>query len=159
MDRDIHPQPTDVRKGLDSTLVMLDHKMRKKNIRVIREYEDGLPDALGMPGQLNQVWTNLIDNAIDAMNEGGRLRLAARHDLGSVLVEVEDNGTGIPAAIQSRIFEPFFTTKSVGAGTGLGLEIVHRIVTRQHGGSIQVKSEPGKTVFSVRLPEARPDAA
>jgi signal transduction histidine kinase len=152
MDRAPHPQPTEIPPGLESTLVMLGGRLRAKNIRVEREFAPDLPPVLGMPGELNQVWTNLIDNALHALPPGGRLRLAARPDLGGVLVEVEDNGPGIPPEILGRIFEPFFTTKPVGEGTGLGLDIVHRIVTKQHRGSIRVASEPGKTVFSVWLP-------
>jgi len=155
MDRAAHPQPTEIPPGLESTLVMLGGKLRAKNIRVEREYAPDLPPVLGMPGELNQVWTNLIDNALHALPAGGRLRLAARPDLGGVLVEVEDNGPGIPPEVRGRIFEPFFTTKPVGEGTGLGLDIVHRIVTKQHRGSIRVASEPGKTVFSVWLPASR----
>ena len=98
------------------------------------------------------MWTNLADNAIDAMSEQGVLRIEAERDGGMAVVRVIDNGAGIPAEIQSRIFEAFFTTKPVGEGTGLGLDIVHRIVAQQHGGRIDVESQPGRTVFTVRLP-------
>lgn len=151
MDRAADLQPVDVSEGIDSTLVMLGHKIRKKNIRVVREYHDGLPLAPAIPGELNQVWTNLIDNAIDAMDDGGVLRIEARRERDSVRVDVIDNGKGIPPEIQTRVFEPFFTTKPVGEGTGLGLDLVHRIITRQHGGEVSVESQPGHTVFSVWL--------
>ncbi len=154
MDQAQDKQPVDVRDGLDSTLVMLGHKIKKKTLFVERDYEDGLPRATGLPGELNQVWTNLIDNAIDAMDDGGKLGVRARRERDCLLVEIADDGHGIPPAIRNRIFEPFFTTKEVGAGTGLGLDVVHRIVTRRHGGRIAVESAPGRTVFSVRLPLA-----
>ncbi len=157
LERAAHPQPTEIPPGLESTLAMLSGKIRAKNIRVEREYAPNLPPVLGRPGELNQVWTNLIDNALHALPAGGRLRLAARPDVGGVLVEVEDNGPGIPPEIGGRIFEPFFTTKPVGEGTGLGLDIVRRIVTKQHRGSIRVASEPGRTVFSVWLPASHRD--
>jgi signal transduction histidine kinase len=107
----------------------------------------------GYPGELNQVWTNLIDNAIDAAPEGGLIRVEASRDgSSSVVVRVIDNGPGVPPEIQTRIFEPFFTTKPVGQGTGLGLDIVERIVVQQHGGRVELESSPGRTTFVVRLP-------
>jgi signal transduction histidine kinase len=151
MDRSSEHRPTDVRKGLDNTLTMLGHKLKTKNIAVERHYEDDLPLIQANPGELNQVWTNLIDNAIDAMDEGGRLALrGSRNDMW-VEVEVIDNGSGIPDDVRSQIFEPFFTTKEVGVGTGLGLGIARRIV-RTHQGDIEVRSSPGGTVMCVRLP-------
>ncbi len=155
MDRALNKQPTQVHEGLETTLTMLGHKLRKKNVRVEKKYADGVPDVFGLPGELNQVWTNLIDNAIDALpGEGGVLRVETAHARTAVLVTITDNGIGIPEELQSRIFEPFFTTKSVGEGTGLGLDIVHRIVTRQHQGYIDVDSRPGCTRFTVSLPVA-----
>ena len=144
-------QPTDVRQGLDSTLIMLGHELKAKAIRVVREDAKDLPLVTAHPGELNQVWTNLIDNAVDALPTGGELRIETAREAEQVVVRVIDNGSGIPADIQSRIFEPFFTTKGVGDGTGLGLDIVQRIV-RQHAGQIDVESQPGRTAFTVRLP-------
>jgi signal transduction histidine kinase len=145
-------QPVDVREGLDSTLVILGHEIKTRHIKVERAYEPDLPQVSAYAGELNQVWTNLIDNAIDAApKEGGRLRLEAFREDHIVAVRVIDNGQGIPPETQSRIFEPFFTTKPVGEGTGLGLDIAQRIVA-QHGGRIGVQSKPGETVFTVYLP-------
>jgi signal transduction histidine kinase len=146
-------QPTDVRQGIDSTLIMLGHELKAKGIRVAREDAKDLPQITAHPGELNQVWTNLIDNAVDALPAGGELRIETAREAEQVVVRVIDNGPGIPADIQTRIFEPFFTTKGVGDGTGLGLDIVQRIV-RQHAGQIDVESRPGRTAFTVRLPLA-----
>jgi signal transduction histidine kinase len=153
MDRATERQPTDVREGLDNTLVMLGHQIKKKTVAIDRAYAEDTPKIPGFPGELNQVWTNLLDNAIDALpTGGGRIRVEVSHDREAVEVHIVDNGSGIPADIQTRIFEPFFTTKSIGSGTGLGLDIVQRVVTLQHGGTVTLKSEPGHTVFTVRLP-------
>ena len=151
MDRSREHKPTDVRTGIDNTLTILGHKLKEKGIVVRREYQEDLPLIPANGGELNQVWTNLIDNAIDAMDEGGQLTLKARiHELW-VEVEVVDDGRGIPEKIRSNIFEPFFTTKEVGVGTGLGLGIAMRIVDT-HQGHIEVRSRPGETVMCVRLP-------
>ncbi len=143
-------QQVDVHEGLENTLVILRYKL-KQNIRVTREYDPDLPliDAFG--SELNQVWTNIIDNAIDALQGGGELTLRTYRQDGRVLIEIGDNGPGIPADIQSRIFEPFFTTKPPGVGSGLGLHISYNIVQKHHG-QIQVTSQPGATVFRVTLP-------
>ncbi len=155
MDRAGDKEAVDVREGLDSTLVMLGHKLKKKSLRLERDYAADLPKVTAYPGELNQVWTNLIDNAIDAAPEGGLIRIEAAADSAtSAAVRVIDNGPGVPPEIQSRIFEPFFTTKPVGQGTGLGLDIVERIVVQQHGGKVELESQPGRTVFTVRLPVA-----
>jgi signal transduction histidine kinase len=146
----------DVHKGLDNTLVILKHKLKKKNITVVREYAEGLPHIRAHGSQLNQMWTNLIDNALDAMPDGGRLKVRTQREPVDVMVEIRDNGTGIPEEARPRIFEPFFTTKPVGEGTGLGLDAVARIVRRHHG-HIRFESKPGDTCFQVRLPLA-PDA-
>jgi signal transduction histidine kinase len=151
-------QPTDVRQGIDSTLIMLGHELKAKAIRVVREDAKDLPLITAHPGELNQVWTNLIDNAVDALPAGGELRIETAREAAHVVVRVIDNGSGIPTDIQTRIFEPFFTTKGVGDGTGLGLDIVQRIV-RQHAGQIDVESQPGRTAFTVRLPLAVQSAA
>jgi len=155
MDREAMAE-VDVREGLESTLTILGHKLKKQGVAVERKYEDGLPKVCGHGGELNQVWTNLIDNALDAMGAagaGGRLGVHVWGDGdGYVMVEVSDTGPGIPKQIKNRIFEPFFTTKGVGSGTGLGLDIVRRIVVEGHGGDVRVDSEPGDTRFLVRLP-------
>jgi signal transduction histidine kinase len=142
-------QDVDVHRGLENTLRVLGHKLR--NVEVIREYDLSLPIITARGGELNQVWTNLIDNAIDAAGDGGTIWLITRHENAFVMVEVADNGSGIPAEVMPQIFEPFFTTKEVGKGTGLGLDITYRIV-EQHGGTIDVQSLPGRTRFIVRLP-------
>lgn len=149
----------DVEQGIDVTLRMFQHEL-KHGFRVERNFSGHLPKVPGNGGELNQIWTNLIDNAIAAMSPvAGEKRLEVRTCLEPeyVLVEFADNGRGIPREIQGRIFEPFFTTKKVGEGTGLGLDIVQRIV-RAHQGSIRVESKPGRTVFQVRLPLARSKA-
>ncbi len=151
MDRSREHKPTDVRVGIDNTLTMLGHKLKEKSIRLDRRYQQDLPLIPGNAGELNQVWTNLIDNAIDAMDEGGELVLEARLNDLWVEVEIIDDGAGIPEEIRSRIFEPFFTTKDVGVGTGLGLGIAMRIVNT-HRGHIEVRSRPGRTTMCVRLP-------
>ena len=151
MDRSPEHKPVDVRDGLDNTLTMMSHKLKKKGLRLERDYEEDLPAVAGNAGELNQVWTNLVDNAIDATNEGGELQIKARRVEDWVAVEVIDSGPGIPDDVRPRIFEPFFTTKGVGEGTGLGLDIALRIV-RTHRGDIEVRSRPGRTEMCVRLP-------
>jgi signal transduction histidine kinase len=157
MDRAADRERVDLREGIDSTLVMLGHKLKVKNITLERAYSPDLPQVRAFAGELNQVWTNLADNAIDAMSDHGVLRIEAGRDGSAAVVRIIDNGVGIPAELRPRIFEAFFTTKPQGEGTGLGLDIVQRIVAQQHGGSVEVESEPGRTVFSVRLP-IDPDA-
>jgi signal transduction histidine kinase len=145
-------QNVDVVKSVETTLTILNHKL-KRGITVQRDYQPlpFLVDSFG--SELNQVWTNLIDNAIDAMSGKGELRVRAYRDDGCVVVEIGDNGSGISPEVKPHIFEPFFTTKGVGEGTGLGLDTVQRIV-RKHRGNIQVTSKPGDTLFQVRLPLA-----
>jgi signal transduction histidine kinase len=140
-----------VTDGLESTLMMLGPRLRD-GVTVVRDYQAGLPRIEAYAGELNQVWTNLIDNAVDAMSGAGTLRLAARTDDGHVLVEVGDTGRGMPPEVAARAFEAFFTTKDVGQGTGLGLDIAQRIVVERHGGTITIDSRPGETVLRVRLP-------
>jgi signal transduction histidine kinase len=144
-------QEVDVHKSLENTLKVLGHKV--KHLTVVREYDPDLPRILASGGELSQVWTNLIDNAIDALEgrDDPRIRLITRCESDFVMVEVNDNGVGIPADHLPRLFEPFFTTKGVGQGTGLGLDIVYRII-QQHHGTIEVQSQPGSTRFIVRLP-------
>ena len=151
MDRSSEHKLTDVREGLDSTLTMLRHKLERKSIRLSRNYEEDLPMIPANAGELNQVWTNLIDNAIDAMGEGGELSIEAKQDESRVEVDVIDDGPGIPDDLRPRIFDPFFTTKGVGEGSGLGLDIALRIV-RTHRGHIDVRSKPGRTEMRVHLP-------
>ena len=143
-------QEIDIHTGLENTLVILRHKLRE-GVEVQRHFDPGLPRIQAHGSELNQVWTNLIDNAIDAMEGKGLITLRTFQDGTSVVVEVEDNGPGIPEAIQSRLFSPFFTTKPVGKGTGLGLNISYNIV-HKHGGDVKVFSRPGATRFQVRLP-------
>lgn len=146
----------DLREDLDNTLKIFGHRL-KTGVNVIRKYDETLPRVCAYGGELNQVWTNLIDNAIDAMQGKGELKITTCKELDYAVVEIQDNGPGIPQAVQSRIFEPFFTTKSVGDGTGLGLDAVARIVRRHHG-FIEVESQPGETCFTVRLPFKQPQA-
>jgi signal transduction histidine kinase len=136
---------------LESTLVMLGHKLRD-GVRVVREYAGGLPKIEANPGELNQVWTNLIDNAVDAMDGAGTLRVTTRADGEWIVVEVGDTGAGLTPEAASRAFEAFYTTKDVGKGTGLGLDIARRIVVERHGGTIEIVPTEGETVLRVRLP-------
>jgi signal transduction histidine kinase len=144
-------QRIDVTEGLESTLVMLGHRLREGGITVERDYGT-VPEVEAFPGELNQVWTNLIDNAADAMAGGGTLRVRTRSEADSVVVEIGDTGPGMPPEVAQRAFEAFFTTKEVGKGTGLGLDIARRIVVQRHGGAITIDSEPGSTVMRVSLP-------
>ena len=144
-------QIVDVHKGLESTLLILKYKLKKKNILLTRDYAENLPHIKAYGSELNQVWTNLIVNAIEAMSEGGKLKVRTKKEPIDILVEIRDNGSGIPENVKTRIFEPFFTTKPVGEGTGLGLDTVSRIV-RRHRGNISFESKPGDTCFQVRLP-------
>jgi signal transduction histidine kinase len=145
-------QEIDIHEGLENTLIMFHHRL-KYGIQVVRQYDRSIPRICAHGGELNQVWTNLIDNAIDAMNGHGELLVRTAAEFGRASVEIQDNGPGIPPEIQDRIFEPFFTTKPVGEGTGLGLDTVYRIV-QQHHGEVRVNSQPGKTSFQIRLPFA-----
>jgi signal transduction histidine kinase len=143
-------QEVDIAKSLETTLTIMHHKL-KRGITVTREFAPDLPKIMAYGSELNQVWTNLIDNAADAMGESGKLRIRTARENDFVLVEIADNGPGIPPEVKSRIFEPFFTTKGVGDGTGLGLDFVYRIVTSMRG-SVSVDSAPGDTRFVVRIP-------
>jgi signal transduction histidine kinase len=149
-------QVVNVHDLLDSTLVMLAGKVGG-GITVVKDYDPSLPTISGYPAELNQVWTNLIDNAVDAMGGTGTLTVRTALDRGQVLVEFGDTGPGVPAEIRDRIFEPFFTTKEVGEGTGLGLDISWRIVVNKHHGDLRVESEPGNTRFQVCLPINPPE--
>ncbi|MGY4100141.1 ATP-binding protein [Nocardia sp. R16R-3T] len=149
-------QVVDIHELLDSTLVMLSRKI-SDGVEVVKDYDRTLPEVPCYAAELNQVWTNLIDNAVYAMNGQGTLTIRTRHENDCAVVEIGDTGPGVPAEVRSRIFEPFFTTKPVGEGTGLGLDISFRIVVNKHHGDIRLDSEPGNTRFAVWLPLHRPE--
>jgi signal transduction histidine kinase len=144
-------QMVEVHEGLDQTLLILRHKL-KTGISVQRDYAPDLPKFQAYGNELNQVWTNIIDNAIDAVGEQGKIIIRTRREGDRVVVEIEDNGPGISSGVQAKIFDPFFTTKPPGQGTGLGLDISYNIVVRRHQGDIKVFSQPGQTCFKVWLP-------
>ena len=144
-------QHINVTDGIESTLVMLGYKLRD-GVAVVRDYSADVPRIQANPGELNQVWTNLIDNAIDAMADAGTLRLSTRAEGNDVVIEIGDTGCGMRPQVAARAFEAFYTTKDVGKGTGLGLDIARRIVVERHGGAISIDSRPGKTVLRVRIP-------
>jgi signal transduction histidine kinase len=151
MDHAPTPEPVDIRSGITDTLTMLGAKMREKSVEVSVQIAADLPRAYAVGAELNQVWMNLVDNALDAVATGGHIEVTAGLELGRLVVRVIDDGPGVPPAIQGRIFEPFFTTKGVAKGTGLGLDIVRRLVQR-HDGAIELDSRPGRTTFRVSLP-------
>lgn len=153
MDQAQERQAIQPKEGIKNTLMMLQHKLKEHQVQVNTDFEDEEAAFLGIPGQINQVWTNLIDNAIDAVRESAepQLHIRTHTDSRYLRIEVADNGTGIPEDVRDKIFDPFFTTKKIGEGTGIGLDVVHQIVTENEG-SIQVDSEPGKTVFTVCFP-------
>jgi signal transduction histidine kinase len=148
-------QRIDVSDGLESTMVMLAHKI-PAGVTVVRDYGTSVPPVEAHAGELNQVWTNLIDNALDAMDGAGTLRLTTRAGPNDVVIEVGDTGPGMPPQVAARAFEAFYTTKDVGKGTGLGLDIARRIVVERHGGTIVIDSQPGETVLRVRIPVRPP---
>jgi signal transduction histidine kinase len=150
-------QLVDLHQGIENTLTILHHRL-KGGVTVVRQYEKTLPRICAYGGELNQIWTNLISNAIEAMQGKGELRVGTSRELDRVVVEFGDNGPGIPPAVMPHIYEPFFTTKGVGEGTGLGLDTVCRIV-RNHHGELRVYSQPGNTRFQVCLPIAQPKAS
>lgn len=153
MDKNADRQLTEIHSGIRNTLTMLNYKLRKGNITVIENYDKALPEIKAFPGELNQVWTNIIDNAIDAMeiNGKGNLTITTQHDDRFAKILIRDDGPGIPEDIKRNIFAPFFTTKEMGKGSGLGLDVVSRIMI-QHNGEVKVKSEPGSTEFEICLP-------
>jgi signal transduction histidine kinase len=153
MDKDANRQLVDIHAGIRNTLTMLNYKLRKGNITVVEHYDETTPQIHAFPGELNQVWTNIIDNAIDAMevNGKGTLDITTMHDARFVKIKIKDDGPGIPDDIKQNIFAPFFTTKEMGKGSGLGLDVVSRIMI-QHNGEVKVKSEPGNTEFEICLP-------
>jgi signal transduction histidine kinase len=150
MDQATVAEPVDLVQSLDNTVAVLRSKARAKSAAVVVEVPPDLPRVRGFVGELNQIWSNLIDNALDAIPDGGRVEVRASRDHRRIVVRIVDNGAGIPPAIRERIFDPFFTTKPVGSGTGLGLDIVRRLV-RHNEGEIDVDSAPGRTEFRVRL--------
>jgi signal transduction histidine kinase len=149
LDRAPH-QWLDLHEGLDATLVMLGPKL--EGVRVVKDYDHGLPQVPGYPAELNQVWTNLVDNARDAMAGSGTLTVRTSRVDDCAVVDIIDTGPGIPSDVRTRIFEPFFSTKPVGQGTGLGLDVSYRVVVNRHHGDLRVESEPGRTAFRVLLP-------
>jgi signal transduction histidine kinase len=146
----------DVHDGIESTLTILGYRLKHGDVRVERRYDRSLPRVTAYGSELNQVWTNLLSNALDALDGRGTITIATRPAGSGLAVEIADDGPGIPAAAQGRVFDPFFTTKPVGEGTGLGLDIVHRIV-QGHRGDVSLRSQPGETVFTVTLPPAQRD--
>jgi signal transduction histidine kinase len=149
-------QEVDIHEGIESTLTMLGHKL--KNVTLVRAFDRSIPRVLAYGSELNQVWTNLIDNAIDAVKGTGRICVGTCQEDNQLVVEIVDDGPGIPPEVQSHMFEPFYTTKPIGSGTGLGLIISNRIVADRHGGEIEFESKPGETRFKVRLPVQRKPA-
>jgi signal transduction histidine kinase len=142
----------DVHEGIETTLAVLGHRLKHTEIKVVRDYDKDTPKLMARGSELNQVWTNLLDNAIDALGEQGTITLKTRREAGGLRVDVSDDGPGVADDIRDRIFDSFFTTKEVGHGTGLGLATVHQIVVDRHRGRINVESEPGATTFGVWLP-------
>jgi signal transduction histidine kinase len=142
----------DVHEGLETTLTILGHKLKHTQIQINREYDTSLPRLTVHGAELNQAWTNLLDNAIDALGESGQITITTRADGDCAEVDIADDGPGIPKQIRDRVFEPFFTTKEVGRGTGLGLDTARRIIVDRHHGSLTLESEPGRTMFRARLP-------
>lgn len=153
MDQTPDKVKADIHEGLNNTIVMLNHKLKKSGIEIEQDFQENLPKAKVLVSQLNQVWTNLIDNAIDALEktDDAKLTIETRKDREFVRIKIIDNGPGIPEDIKNSIFDPFFTTKEIGKGTGMGLDVVRQIIT-QHKGTITVESEPGQTEFEVCLP-------
>jgi len=152
MDAGAGKGPIDLAREIESTITMLSYKMRQKSVTLVRDYDPALPPVEAYAGELNQVWTNLLDNAVDAVAEGGHVTVRTGRANHWAVVEIRDDGPGIPEEIQARVWEPFFTTKPVGEGTGLGLDIARRIVVQRHGGELGLESSPGDTRFIVRLP-------
>ncbi len=151
MDRGTARESIDIHDGIKSTVIMLKHKIKQKKIEIAKDITPDLPKLKANPGELNQVWTNLIDNAIDAMDEGGTLTLRTYTERHYICVEIIDSGKGIPEEEQTMVFDPFFTTKAMGKGTGMGLDIVKRVMNR-HNGTIGLESRPGRTCFKLCFP-------
>lgn len=158
MDQAVVAEPVDLAFGLSNTIAVVRSKAKHKSATIMLDVAPDFPRVRGFAGELNQIWSNLIDNALDAIGEGGRVEVSARCERDRAVVRIVDNGPGIPATVRERIFDPFFTTKAVGLGTGLGLDIVRRLV-RHNDSEIVVESEPGRTEFRVLLPLATSDGA
>ncbi|MET0212992.1 MAG: HAMP domain-containing sensor histidine kinase, partial [Vicinamibacterales bacterium] len=158
MDQATVAEAVDLTPSLGNTVAVLKAKARSKSVEVIVSVQPDLPRVIGFAGELNQIWANLIDNALDAVPANGRVEVTANRERQRVVVRVVDDGPGIPAEIRERLFEPFFTTKPVGKGTGLGLDIVRRLVSHNDG-EIEFETAPGRTEFRVSLPLAQPDPA
>ena len=158
MDQVQDMQEVRINDGIHNTLTMLEHKMRRNSVEQLEELADDIPPIMGFPGELNQVWTNIIDNALDAMPKGGVLTVRTASDAESVTFSVSDTGSGISPENLERIFDPFFTTKEVGEGTGVGLDLVQKIV-KQHQGTVKVTSQPGHTEFRISFPRTTPKQA
>ena len=156
MDQGKGKELIEIHTGIENTLTMMHYKLKKANIEVVEEYDPKLPKVMALVGELNQVWTNLIDNAVDAMEAQGKGKLIihTEQDHQFARISIIDNGPGIPEDIRNSIFDPFFTTKGIGKGTGLGLDVVMRIIQGQHHGTVKVNSVPGRTEFVVCLPIA-----
>lgn len=152
MDQSLDKQPLDLHLGLSSTLDILRHKLKVKQIEVDTQFDPNLNQITGYPGELNQVWTNILDNAIDAAPEKGKIQIITKLDKDRARVMIIDNGPGIPDDVKDKIFDPFFTTKAIGEGTGLGLDVVQKVINQQHRGSIHVETEPGRTAFLISIP-------
>jgi signal transduction histidine kinase len=142
----------DLHEGLETTLTVLGHRLKHTSIEIVRRYDKDLPKLTVRGSELNQVWTNLLDNAIDALGEQGTITITTRPEAGGARVDISDDGPGVPPEIRERVFDSFFTTKEVGHGLGLGLATAHRIVVDRHQGTITLTSEPGATTFGVWLP-------
>jgi signal transduction histidine kinase len=142
----------DLHEGLETTLVVLGHRLKHTTIEIARDYDRALPKLTVRGSELNQVWTNLLENAIDALGETGTITITTRREGGCAVVDVTDDGPGIPAEIREHVFDSFFTTKEVGHGTGLGLATAWRIVVERHDGVLSLDSRPGETTFRVTLP-------
>ena len=153
MDQAMVADAVDLSRGLRDTVAVLGAKAREKSVAVAIDMEAGLPKVRGFAGELNQIWGNLIENALDAAPQGGRVDVGAKREDGRVVVRIVDNGSGIPAEIRERVFDPFFTTKPQGEGVGLGLDIARRLV-KHNDGAIEFESVPGRTEFRVGLPIA-----
>lgn len=153
MDQATERQEVDIHKGINNTLVMLNHKLKRANIEVIKNYEQDLVKPCIYVSEMNQVWTNLIDNAIDALENAAerKLEIETRQDGSLIKITITDSGPGIPESVIDNIFDPFYTTKSIGKGTGLGLDVVQQVIS-QHNGSINVESTPGRTAFKICIP-------
>jgi signal transduction histidine kinase len=154
MDQTNDLQPTNIHHDIENTLTLMGYKLREKNITVKKIFSEDSAEAQAYVGELNQVWTNIIDNAIYALPQNGELIIETSKEGKNICIKFTDNGSGIPPEIISRIFDPFFTTKKVGEGTGIGLDLVNRII-KHHNGGIKVDSRPGKTEFSISIPAGK----